>query len=40
MNVVFLRRAITSRMAAEERLTGEPQDELSKALGMLKNITG
>lgn len=32
--------AITSRMAAEERLTGEPQDELSKALGMLKNITG
>ena len=32
--------AITSRMAAEERLTGEPQDELSRALGMLKNITG
>ena len=32
--------AIASRMAAEERLTGEPQDELSKALGMLKNITG
>ena len=32
--------AITSRMAAEERLTGEPQDDLSKALGRLKNITG
>jgi len=32
--------AIASRMAAEERLTGEPQDELAKALGMLKNITG
>jgi hypothetical protein len=32
--------AITSRMAAEERAHGEPQDELSKALGMLKNITG
>ena len=28
--------AITSRMAAEERLTGEPQEELSKALGMLE----
>jgi len=32
--------AIASRMAAEERMTGEPNDELSKALGMLKNITG
>ena len=32
--------AVTSRMAAEERLTGEPQDALSKALGMLKDITG
>jgi uncharacterized protein YidB (DUF937 family) len=32
--------AVASRMAAEERLTGEPDDELSKALGMLKNITG
>jgi len=32
--------AIASRMAAEERQTGQPQDELSKALGMLKNITG
>ena len=32
--------AIASRMAAEERVTGEPNDELSKALGMLKNITG
>jgi uncharacterized protein YidB (DUF937 family) len=32
--------AIASRMAAEERHTGQPQDELSKALGMLKNITG
>jgi len=31
---------IASRMAAEERQTGEPQDELAKALGMLKNITG
>ena len=32
--------AVTSRMAAEERLTGEPQDALAKALGMLKDITG
>ncbi len=32
--------AITSRMAAQERLTSEPDDELAKALGMLKNITG
>ena len=32
--------AIASRMAAEERATGQPQDELAKALGMLKNITG
>jgi len=32
--------AVTSRMAAEERLTGEPQDALAKALGMLKAITG
>lgn len=32
--------AIASRMAAEERATGQPQDELSKALGMLKKITG
>jgi uncharacterized protein YidB (DUF937 family) len=32
--------AIASRMAAEERATGQPQDELAKALAMLKNITG
>ena len=32
--------AVTSRMAAEERLTDQPQDELSKALGMLKDLTG
>ncbi len=31
---------VASRMAAQERLTGEPNDELAKALGMLKNITG
>jgi uncharacterized protein YidB (DUF937 family) len=31
---------IASRMAAEEKLTGEPQDELQKALGMFKNILG
>ena len=32
--------AITSRMAAEERLTGEPSDDSRRRLGMLKNITG
>ena len=32
--------AIASRMAAQDRFTSEPDDELSKALGMLKNIAG
>ena len=32
--------AITSRMAAEEKLTGQPDDELQKALGMFKNLLG
>lgn len=31
---------ITSRMAAEEQLTGQPNPELEKALGMFKNIIG
>jgi uncharacterized protein YidB (DUF937 family) len=32
--------AVTSRMAAQERATGEPTDDLARALAMLKNITG
>jgi uncharacterized protein YidB (DUF937 family) len=31
---------ITSRMSAEQRLTGEANPELEKALGMFKNIIG
>ena len=32
--------AITSRMAAQERETGESADDLQKALGMFKNLIG
>jgi uncharacterized protein YidB (DUF937 family) len=32
--------AITSRMAAQQQLTGEANPELEKALGMFKNILG
>ena len=31
---------IASRMAAEEQLTGQPNPELEKALGMFKKIIG